>query len=254
MLPSGPTSLPARPERAFFDLQFRFATAVAAVTGLSLSDALLGYTSLYLRFGLPRPIAPADPGWQDYVLGLHTADDPLEWTWQFARTHLRPPSGEWFGCFAYHLAEPGVVHLHFEHRDPSGESPLSAARLPVRAAELRAMFRAIAARHPEARTVRGGSWLYNLPAYASLFPPEYLRTARPVARFQAADRWGQFLDRHGRVREAMARAFLACVSRQTSLEGLAACFPYPVLAPECGIQVFYAFLRPVRCRAPHLLY
>jgi hypothetical protein len=103
------------------------------------------------------------------------------------------------------------------------------------------MFRAIAERHPEATTVRGGSWLYNLPAYALLFPPEYLRKTRPVARFQAADRWGQFLDRHGQVREAMASAFLACIERQVSLEGLVGCFPYPVLAPECSIAHFYAF-------------
>jgi hypothetical protein len=234
-------AMPPRPVRPFFDLQYRFAAAVATVSGVPIADALLRYTSLYLRFGLPRPITATDPGWREYLDGLRYAADPLAWTWLFAQTHFRPPSGEWVGCFAYHLPEPGTVQLHFENRDPSGISPLNHMRLPLRAAELRALFQMIARRHPEAERVRGGSWLYNLPAYASLFPPEYLRTARPVARFQAADMWGQFLDRHGQVRQAMAATFLACIEGQRSLDGLAGCFPYPVLALECDIARFYAF-------------
>jgi hypothetical protein len=241
MQSSEPATILTRPARPFFDLQYRFAAAAAAVTDRSIDDALLHYTSFYLRFGLPRPVAATDPGWQEYLDGLRQTANPLAWTWDFAQTHIRPPSGEWFGCFAYHLPEPGIMHLHFENRDPSGASPLGPHRLPLRASELRALFQAIAQRHPEVERVRGGSWLYNLPAYASLFPPEYLQTAHPVARFQAADLWGQFLDRHGQVRQAKAAAFLACVERQERLDGLVGCFPYPVLVPECDIAHFYTF-------------
>ncbi len=229
------------PPREFFDLQYRFATAVAAVTGVPIEDALLDYTSFYLRFGLPRPIDAAHPGWRAYLLGLRQADDPLAWTWEFARARSRPGTDEHYGCFAYHLAEPGVVHLHFTNRDPSGAGPLSRSRLPARREELRAMFRAIAERHPDATTVRGGSWLYNLPPYAALFPPAYVQTAQPAARFQAADLWGQFLDRHERVRREVAEDFLAGIARQRTLDGLVACFRYQVLAVECGIEHFYAF-------------
>ena len=49
-----------------------------------------------------------------------------------------------------------------------------------------------------------------------------------------------------RVRRALAEAFLAGIARQRTLEGLVACFRYPVLAPECGIGHFYALygIRP----------
>ena len=231
---------PELPARDFFALQFAFAAAASAATGLSLEEALLSYTSFYLRFRLPRPIDAANPGWREYLLGLRQARDPQAWTWRYFTSRARPPSGEHAGCFAYHLQEPGAVHLHFESRDRSGESPLAPGRLPARRDELRAMFRTIAERHPHAVAVRGGSWLYNLASYRSLFPPAFLLTAYPVARFQAADRWGQFLDRRGRVRPAMAEAFLGCVARQRTLEGLAACFPHQVLALECPIAHFYA--------------
>lgn len=235
------TPIPMRPPRTFFDLQYRFAAAVAAVTGTQIENALLAYTSLYLRFGLARPLDAANPGWRAYLHGLRNTDDPLVWTWRCAEACSRPDTGEHFGCFSYHRPDPATIHPHFANRDRSGDGPLSSTRLPHRREELYAMFRAIAERHPDATTVRGGAWLYNLPAYASLFPPAYLRTARPVARFQAADRWGQFLDRHGQVRGAMTADFLAAIGRQRTLAGLVACFPYPVLAPECSIDHFYGF-------------
>ena len=239
----GSAPLPAEPSREFFALQYRFAAAVSLAAGVPLEAALLSHTSFYLRFRLPRPIDAGDPGWREYLSGLVRSADHLDWTWRYLASRPRPAPRPGGGCFAYHLVEPTVAHLHFENRDRSGESPLASSRLPARLEELRIVIRAIAAEDSRVTTVRGGSWLYNLPAYRSLFPPAYLRTARPVARFQAADLWGQFLDRRGRVRQEVAEAFLACVERQRTLEGLVACFPHRVLALECPIAEFRAFYR-----------
>ena len=49
--------------RDYFDLQLRFAEAVAVTAALPLADAVAHYTNFYRRFGLGRwhdgPIAPA---------------------------------------------------------------------------------------------------------------------------------------------------------------------------------------------------
>ena len=56
----------------------------------------------------------------------------------------------------------------------------------------------------------------------------------PVAR-------GQFFDRHGEVKEALAAEFLACLSQQLDLAGVANCFPFQVLRLEAPIEHFYQF-------------
>ena len=104
------------------------------------------------------------------------------------------------------------------------------------------MFRYIQANHPDVETVRGGSWLYNIPAYLRLFPPDYVKTAKPVGHettFWAL--WGQFVARHGSVRQPAASQFLACLKTQKTVEGCLQCFPYQVLRPECSIETFYDF-------------
>ena len=75
--------------KAFFDLQLQFAHKVAALSGMSVAQALLEYTNLYIRFGLGRDFDPAQPTWREYVAGLQTADDPGEWTYRFYLTRPR---------------------------------------------------------------------------------------------------------------------------------------------------------------------
>ncbi len=86
------------------------------------------------------------------------------------------------------------------------------------------------------------SWLYNLDAYRRLFPISYLATAHAAAhRFQHMPLWGQFVDRHGAMKEPATRQFLARLERQSSLDGLERCFPLQALAVEAPVQDFYAF-------------
>jgi hypothetical protein len=51
--------------------------------------------------------------------------------------------------------------------------------------------------------------------------------------------WGQFLDRHGGIKERMARPFLERLERQVSVERLHECFPFQVLTVEAPVQAFY---------------
>jgi len=62
-------------------------------------------------------------------------------------------------------------------------------------------------------------------------------------RFQHMPLWGQFLDRHGEIKEDMTRQLLDRLERLTSVDGLDECFPLQVLAAEASVTDFYEFYR-----------
>ena len=111
-------------------------------------------------------------------------------------------------------------------------------------AELAALFAHVERTTPAPPRVVGASWLYNLAAYRSLFPPAYLASARAASRrFRHMPLWGQFLDRRGDIRAQPARELLSRLARLDALDGLDRCFPLPVLALEAPASAFYAYLR-----------
>ena len=55
--------------------------------------------------------------------------------------------------------------------------------------------------------------------------------------------WGQFLNRHGEIKEKMTRPFVERLERQSTLDGLDQCFPFQVLAVEASAREFYDFYR-----------
>lgn len=174
------------------------------------------------------------------MAGLTGPSEALDWTYRFYRKHggaVTPPDlVATFGCFSYARPGPDRVRLHFHNADTDGRSSLARDLADRRRAELAALFTHAAQAGPESARVIGASWLYNLEAYRRLFPGSYLATARPIGgRFRHMPLWGQFLDRHGEVKPAMARPFLDCVEGCTSLEGLDRCFPLPVLSLEAPV-------------------
>jgi hypothetical protein len=231
--------------KPFFDLQFQFARKVAVLSGLPLARALLEYTNLYIRFGLGRDFDPAHPIWREYLAGLQNANDAPEWTYRFYSTRpdavAAPGIVASFGCFAYARSSGERIRLHFQNAETDGHSPLGAGRLGQRRAELAALFghvkRTMGQSPPR---VVGASWLYNLDAYRRLFPPSYLATARMIGRrFRHMPLWGQFVDRHGEVKEHVARPFLERLARQPDVDSLDRCFPFQVLALEASVLEFY---------------
>jgi hypothetical protein len=231
---------------AFFDLQFRFARRVMDLSGLPRARALLEYTNLYARFGLGRDFDPANPTWREYLAGLEEAGDDREWTYRFylARPDrmAAPGTVATFGCFSYSRSGDDRIRLHFRNAETDGRSPLSSERLGQRLGELGALCAHVERTLGPAARVVGASWLYNLDAYRRLFPAPYLAAARVLrGRFQHMPLWGQFLDRHGEIREEMARRFLERLDRHASTDDLDGCFPLPVLAVEATVRDFRDF-------------
>jgi hypothetical protein len=233
--------------KAFFDLQLQFAQRVAVLSGLSLARALLDYTNLYIRFGLGRGFDPAHPTWREYLAGLQDANDTRDWTYRF---YLRRPDAmaapaivATFGCFSYSRLNGDRIRLHFENADTDGNSSLRMDRLGQRLADLTALFEHVQQTLGQSVQVVGASWLYNLDAYRRLFPVPYLATAHVIKRFQHMPLWGQFLDRHGEIKENMTRPFLERLERQSNLDSLDQCFPFQVLSVQASVQEFYDFYK-----------
>ena len=123
-----------------------------------------------------------------------------------------------------------------------GRSPLGIEHRNRRRAELSALFTDVKRTLPPTVRVVGASWLYNVGAYRRLFPESYLATAHTVEhRFRHMPLWGQFLNRHGDVKDDLARQFRDRLERQTALDGLGRCFPFQVLALEAAALDFYGF-------------
>ena len=232
--------------KALLDLQLQFAHKVTDLSGLPLTRVLLEYTNLYIRFGLGRDFHPAHPTWQAYLAGLQDTNDQREWTYRFylarAEVMAGPPVVATFGCFSYALLRGDRIRLHFQNADTERHSSLGVACLGQRRADLTALFGHVQRTLHKRVQVVGMSWLYNLEAYRRLFPVSYVATARVLGdRFQSMPLWGQFLDRHGSIKEHMTRPFIERLERQVSVERLHECFPFQVLAVEAPVREFYDF-------------
>jgi len=185
--------------------------------------------------------------WRDYLTGVTGTQADAAWTYDFylarAAAMTGPPVVATFGCFAYARLPDDRLRLHFVNAEPDGGSPLAKERQAARRADLAALFGHVRATYGEASLrVVGGSWLYNLEAYRRLFPPSYLASARvSPRRFRRMSLWGQFLDRHGAVKQAMTDPFRERLARVTDVDALDACFPLAALTVEAPVSAFYAF-------------
>ena len=229
--------------QSFFDLQWRCAEKVVALGGIPMSQALLEYTNLYIRFGCGRDFTPDHPVWRAYLLGLEETTDPRQWTYDYYRLRDAVSAatrvGPEFGSFSYALLGEDRIRLHFRNKGTSGQSSLSSGQADQRRAELRALMEHVRQIMSASTRVVGASWLYNLDAYCRLFPRAYISTARVLpGSFRYLPLWGQFLDRHGETRPALVDTFDANLNVLADLDGLERCFPFQVLAVEAPVRVF----------------
>jgi hypothetical protein len=102
------------------------------------------------------------------------------------------------------------------------------------------MFAAIRQSHREAKTIQGGSWLYNLEAYRRLFPTAYSasRTPPAFARLRGTSSWGQFLDHREAIKSDLRAAFLVNIET-IDIAAPWRAFPLPVLSVSAPIGLFY---------------
>src|SRR5262245_38602148 len=234
-----------RLDRSFFEIQVAFAERAAAVVGMPEPEAFRRYTTFYWvagdnDAGLPpeRWAFPSDnPAWIAFTDAIKRGADPADYAYQH---HLRSIDGDpQTSCFEYaYWPELRWVRLHFGNSpDGFGLRPQS---ISARRAELCQIFADVAAKHPDAIAVRGCSWLYHLAAYRQLFPAAYVDGLASVGYLhQFAALWGQFLDRHGTVKEELRGRFMADITPAQSLWDLNRAFPMDVLATTCPIEVFF---------------
>ena len=240
--------------RGYFELQLDFAERMAALTDLPIGEAVALYTNLRMRMALGDEDHAEDAAqWARYLAGLAARHSPvgrLDWTQAFFAEC--PPEGllrgqTRFGCFSFEAPNAeGMVRIHFSNRDSAdGVGPLVAAKIPARLADLTAMFGHIRRNHPEARTVTGGSWLYNVEAYRRLFPAQYgasrVEPTAPV-RLRGTSSWGQFLDFREQLRPDL------CLRFRDNLRSLDAtapwlAFPFQALRTRAPMAAFYEFYR-----------
>src|SRR5918997_6646778 len=148
-----PASTIARAERAerlrdYFDLQLRFAEAVAAIAGLPLSEAVAHCTNFYRRFGLghwqDESVSAAWKTYTDPLMTLETHEQRVAWTQSFfaqSPPESLPLGQQPFGCFSCDPPDAdGVLRIHFVNRDNDGIGPLSRTKIDTRRRELTAMF------------------------------------------------------------------------------------------------------------------
>lgn len=223
-----------------FALQLAFARRVVAVTVLSLSDALLQYTTCYSATGLRHPFTPDPdaPEWRDFLAGFLVTEDQAVYVHTAYLAH-RKTEPERVSCFSYRYEkETRTVRMQFANKDPLGS--LKQERMDARLAELRALIEGVRVDHPNATHVHGQSWLYNLPAYCRLFPPVFVSAPIPVpGEYTVLSSWGPFMDRHGGVKPDLATAFRTAIASAITLDALLTCFPYPILSVSCDIAHFY---------------
>ena len=146
-----------------------------------------------------------------------------------------------FGCFSYSRLSGDRIRLHFENAGTDEHSSLGIDRRGQRLADLAALFGHVRQTLGQSVQVVGASWLYNLDAYRRLFPIPYLATAHVIHRFRNMPLWGQFLDRHGEIKESMTRPFLERLECQSSLDSVGECFPFQVLSVQASVLEFYDF-------------
>lgn len=229
--------------REWFALQLRCAERASAITGLSITDALLRFTAISGQLGLGYGSDPDHPCWQAYLRGLAVAADPAAYTAACCAGSEATYTPRPFGCFRYTVVPTeGRVRLHFASADPLGA--LGRERQAARRAELRGLFGEVATRYPAARTVRGNSWLHGIAAYRRLYPPEYVASAIAaplVEEFAYMALWGQFLDHRGDLKTDLVERFVTGMAAARTLDELAAAVPCPVYEVECPIDHFYAF-------------
>ena len=234
----------------YFALQLTFARRMAALTGLPLAKAVARYTNFHKRLGLgDGGDDPRSADWLSFVepLSALTSDaEQLAWTVQAFAARLPTPTSKdqtRFGCFACEAPDDqGCLRIHFQNREPGlDHGPLSSQRRAARMAELTAMFGYIRRTHPAARTVVGGSWLYNLEAYRRLFPPEYgasRQTPGGPVRLTGTSTWGQTLDFREAVKPAVRDHVLARLhDLDPAVPWLA--FPLRALKAEAPVEAFY---------------
>jgi hypothetical protein len=244
----------------YFSLQLEYAKRVVRLSGISLEQALMEFTSFWRRIHDLRLLKinktewsfdPATPQWRELCDRINSNElaDIVAHDLYLRNDNSTEAGKQYFGCFRYDFIsqtdDDGVIKIHFKNRDDSGKGPLSKERQKERFDDLKRMFDHISENHPEATVVTGGSWLYNLDSYQRIFPKTFTSDMKveviPFPRTSGI--WGQFLNSDGQVNEKMKYTFIQRVATAKSTEELLQCFEFKILFTRTDIENFYNYLK-----------
>ena len=240
------------------DIEIDFAKRAFELEPLPLEVALLKYTSLYGALFVPAPNYPEkDPKqeiWVNYLKSIR-GKDVKEASYQFyidrtkernRYTEIHEYSGK--SCFIYNI-DDDKVYLHFNNNEGAEPGPLSKASIPSRLLELKNIFQDLYDNHPEATTVNGYSWLYNIAAYTRLFPPQFIENKTEVRDDFGFNIYGQFLNSSEEVKQDLSSEFLQNIQNAKTYEELINAFPFYPIRVSAPVGVFYYFYQVDRNKA-----
>lgn len=246
------------------ELRLAFAKAVAAKQGIPLSKAIPRFTDLYRIFGLGGDPSSMPPEMLKKRKAFEAVADAnaenndklLDISYEYAKAQeaiARDEIGVRFPPFDYEFDPDyrSVIYIHFNPMtsisrltDEGEPSVLSREKRTEMIRQLRNMFASIKREMPDAKNIRGRSWLYNLEAYRSLFPERYIASARVTELELGATpmrgTWGQFFEKTGRLNQERTAQFLKNMETMNPIHPQEA-FPLQPLSAEAPIEEFYKF-------------
>jgi len=232
----------------FFRIQEIFAKKLAEITGMSLVESLLKYTTFYKRIGVQDWEHNINNIlWQEYLQKIHSGTSPSEAAYSMYLIDFQEvmPTNKIRECFSYnYYPKERTVHIHFRNNFANSNSPLSDENMQDRIDELKNIFTEVKRKYPEAEKVMGGSWLYSYETYRRLFPHHFTESMieRDNIGHQGNAIWGQFLQSNGELNESRANEFLQKVETARTKEDLFRAFPIKFYETIGDVKEFYEFL------------
>lgn len=235
--------------RGLFGVQLHYADVLAARSGMKLAEAVVWHTNLHRLFAYGNlSKQPPDP--EFIALVERAISDKATRLDHLVEAYANRPHDPWpsdrfpfgrhFACEAPNA--DGAVRIHFRNRvNNDAVGPLHASNVPQRRADLKEMFSHVVHTWPHAKSVVGGSWLYNTEGYCRLFPKAYAASRTPLIGprpIHGLSTWGQFIDFRGQVKPAIAERFYANLDTLDVAQPWLS-FPYQVLTTTAPIEAFY---------------
>lgn len=225
-----------------------FAQRAAELTGVGLYTALRKYTSVGRMANLPHSTPENHP----FMIKMSQIASAVEYGHilgqlynlytKYAYNSFNREERLSSGCFQLSAPDENeVCHVHFGSKPD--RKPLDLENLSQRRLGLVNLFRILNSSNyaNQVTTIGGFSWLYNLKAYCSLFPPDYVTSGSKKDWYGSLARWGQFLNSDYTIREDVASEFRLKMSYSQDIGDLKTFFRFSVLETRAPVELFYNF-------------
>lgn len=232
----------------YLDIQLNFAQRATELTGVGLYTALRKYTSVGRMANLPHSTPDNHP----FMIKMDQVASAVEYGHilgqlynlytKYAYNLFNREGRLTSGCFQLSAPDENeVCHVHFGSKPD--RKPLALENLSQRRLELVNLFRILNSSNyaNQVTTIGGFSWLYNLKAYCSLFPPDYVASGKEKDWYGSLARWGQFLNNDYTIREDVASEFRLNLSNSGTIDNLKNSFRFGVLETRAPVELFYNF-------------